>query len=118
MRSMPGKGGLLETDAKSAKLGPLFRRMSHTLGNYKSYEVIETINSANPAKSSIYRLILSRRRLCAIMFTGRQGLGGAKHGFSARPGTIMPWLAFTGEIRPIIALVRRRFADRQLANFC
>jgi hypothetical protein len=91
-------GGMLEDDGKPAVLSQYFSRMDRTIGNYKSFEVIEAkrINqtsqiiylSVNFEHAAIYgRFLLYRTDKNWVV----QNLD-----FSPKPEALMPWLAFAG----------------------
>jgi hypothetical protein len=81
-------GGLLERDSKPSTLSRYFSQMDLTLGNYLSYEVIETKHvgqnsaviyvSVNFAHAAIFG------RFMMYQISKRQGLGGAEYGFQRK----------------------------------
>jgi len=92
-------GGLMEPDNKPATLSRYFFQMEQALGNYLSYEVIET--RAIGQHSAVIYLSVNFDR--AVMF-GRfmvyqtvQGWVVQNMDFSPKPETMMPWLAFEGQ---------------------
>jgi len=93
------KGGLLETDAKPAQLARYFGQMDRLLGNYKSYEPIQS--KPITESSRIIYLSVNFERAAAyarfLVYRTDKGWVIQNMDFSAKPEAIMPWLAFAGE---------------------
>ncbi len=91
-------GGLMEDDSKPAALAKYFGRMDRAVGNFKSYEVIETkcINST----SQIIYLSLNFERAAVygrfLLYRTDKDWVVQNMDFSTKPEAVMPWLAFAG----------------------
>ena len=91
------KGGLLEDDRKPNLLSAYFNQLDRTVGNYKSYEVI----NAKPVGDStqiIYAAIKFERVAVYarfLMYHTNAGWVVQNMDFSTKPEAIMPWLAFS-----------------------
>lgn len=91
-------GGLMEDDAKPGSLSRYFGRMDRAVGNFKTYEVIETkrINSS----SQIIYLSLNFERAAVygrfLLYRTDKDWVVQNMDFSPKPEAIMPWLAFAG----------------------
>jgi hypothetical protein len=91
-------GGLLERDSKPGTLSRFFSQLDQILGNYQSYEVIDTKHIGQNSEV----IYLSVNFAHAAMF-GRFMLYRADKDwvvqnmdFSPKPEAIMPWLTFEG----------------------
>jgi len=92
-------GGLMEQDKKPVTLSRYFFQMDQILGNYQTYEVVDTKRIGQ--NSAV--LYVSVNFAHAVMFGRFMVYRTDKDwvvqnmDFSARPEAIMPWLAFEGE---------------------
>jgi len=91
------KGGLLEDDRKPTQLANYFSRLDRTLGNYKSYEVV---NSKPVGKDSeIFYCTINFERSAVygrfLAYRTTRGWVVQNMDFSTKPEAIMPWLAFS-----------------------
>ena len=90
------KGGLLEDDRKPQALFNYFRRMDRALGNYKSYEVIDS-KAIGPNSSIIYISMNFERAAVYgrfLVYRTEKAWVIQNMDFSPKPEAIMPWLAF------------------------
>lgn len=91
------KGGLLENDRKPVTLANYFRHLDGTIGNYKSYEVINVKPIGE--RSQIIYVALHFERVAVygrfLMYHAENGWVVQNMDFSTKPEAIMPWLAFT-----------------------
>lgn len=92
-------GGLMERDNKPSALSRYFSQMDQVLGNYESYEVVETKHISKNSEV----IYLSFNFAHAAMF-GRLMLYQTDSDwvvqsmdFSPKPEAMMPWLMFAGE---------------------
>ena len=92
------KDGLLDNDKKPTALANYFSRIDRTVGNYKSYEVIDT-KSINQT-SQIFYIAINFEHAAVyarfLVFQSDKGWVVQNMDFSAKPEAIMPWLAFAG----------------------
>ena len=90
------KGGLLEDDRKPQIQVNYFRRLDRVLGNYRSYEVIDT-KQISPNSQVLY-LSMNFERVAMyarfVLYNGEKGWVVQNMDFSPKPEAIMPWLAF------------------------
>jgi hypothetical protein len=90
------KGGLLEDDAKPTTLANYFTRIDRTVGNYKSFELIDSkvVNQS----SVIYYISVNFEHAVVYARFLVYHTGGdwvvQNMDFSTRPEAVMPWLAF------------------------
>lgn len=93
------KGGLLETDAKPAKLARYFGQMDRLLGNYRSYEIVQSKSISG--SSRIIYLSINFEHAAAYgrfhVYQTDKGWVVQNMDFSTRPEAVMPWLAFAAE---------------------
>jgi hypothetical protein len=93
------KAGLLDEDKKPSVLSGYFSRIDQTVGNYKSYEVVESkrINES----SEIFYLAINFEHAVVyarfLVYRADKAWVVQNMDFSLRPETLMPWLAFAGE---------------------
>ncbi len=91
-------GGILEDDSKPSVLSQYFSRMDRTIGNFKSFEVIDT-KRVNQTSQIIYLSVNFERAAIygkVSALPDRQRTGSCrKHGLPAPSRrALMPWLAF------------------------
>ncbi len=90
------KGGLLEESRKAASQCDYFKRLDRALGNYRSYELVES--KAIGSSSQILYLAMSFERGAVyarfLVYRTEKGWVVQDMDFSTKPETIMPWLAF------------------------
>jgi hypothetical protein len=93
------KGGLLESDAKPATLARYFARMDHTIGNYKSYETIQSKTISQSSKIVYLSVNFEQAAIYGrfLVYHGANGWVIQNMDFSPKPEAIMPWLSFAGE---------------------
>ena len=88
----------MEDDSKPGALATYFGRMDRTLGNYKSYDVIE--NKRVSQSSQIVYLSMNFERAAIygrfLLYRTDKGWVVQNMDFSPKPEAIMPWLAFAG----------------------
>jgi hypothetical protein len=90
------KGGLLEDDSKSTMLANYFTRLDRTVGNYKSYEIIDS-KVVNQTSSIFYISVNFEHAAVYARFLVYRTDGNwvvQNMDFSTRPEAVMPWLAF------------------------
>ena len=91
------KGGWLEDDRKPQVQANYFRRLDRALGNYRSFEVIDT-KQISPNSQVLYlSMNFERAAMYArfLLYNGDKGWVVQNMDFSPKPEAIMPWLAFT-----------------------
>jgi hypothetical protein len=89
------RGGLMEGSNKAATQARYFREFSSTLGNYKSYEAIQS-KAISQASQVIYLSINFERGVVYgrfLLYRTDKGWVVQNMDFSERPEAIMPWLA-------------------------
>jgi hypothetical protein len=92
------KGGLLEDDAKPTTLANYFARLDRTVGNYKSFELIDG-KIVNQSSAIFYISVnFQHAAVYARFLVYRTGGDWVVQNmdFSTRPEAVMPWLAFAG----------------------
>ena len=92
------KGGLIEGDGKVAAQSNYFRRLDRNIGNYKSYDVIET-KRINQTSEIIYLSVNFERAAVYsrfLLYRTDKDWVVQNMDFSSKPEAIMPWLAFQG----------------------
>src|SRR5208283_4626426 len=91
-------GGLMELDNKPATLSRYFFQMEQVLGNYVSYDVVETKFLGQ--NSAVYYLAVNFDRAVVfgrfMVYRTAKGWVVQNMDFSPRPEALMPWLAFEG----------------------
>ncbi len=92
------KGGLLEDDNKVAAQSGYFRRLDRALGNYRSYEPIETKGVGQNSQIVYLSVNFERGAVYARFHLYRIEKNWVVQNmdFSTKPEAIMPWLAFEG----------------------
>ncbi len=92
------KGGLLENDSKAVVLGNYFRRIGSTVGNYKSYELVEKKSIGQNSQIFYFTMHFERGAVYArfLVYQGDKGWVIQNMDFSTQPEAVMPWLAFQG----------------------
>ncbi|MDB6020656.1 MAG: hypothetical protein JWQ04_513 [Pedosphaera sp.] len=92
------KGGLLEDDKKPATLANYFSKIDRTLGNYKSYDLVDG-KRINQSTEILYLAINFEHAAIYARFqlyrTDKDWVV-QNMDFSPKPEAIMPWLAFEG----------------------
>jgi hypothetical protein len=92
------KGGLLENDNKIAAQLGYFRGLDRTVGNYRSYDVLET--KALGQNSQILYLSINFEHGAVYarfhLYRSEKNWVVQNLDFSTRPEMLMPWLAFEG----------------------
>lgn len=93
------KGGLLDTDAKPAELARYFGRIDHTVGNYKSFETIQSKPIGDSSRIIYLSINFEHAAVYGRFLVYRTDKDWVVQNmdFSPKPEAIMPWLAFTGE---------------------
>src|SRR5579871_2789552 len=91
------KGGLLENGTKYTMLTSYFRRMDRSLGNYKSFDVVEAKKIGE--SSAVIYVAMNFERTAVygrfLLFRADKGWVVQNMDFSPRPEAVMQWLAFT-----------------------
>jgi hypothetical protein len=93
------RGGLMEGSNKAARQAAYLRSLSSGLGNYKSYESIQS-KEVSRASEVIYLSINFERGLLFgrfLVYRTEKDWVVQNFDFSERPEAVMPWLAFEGE---------------------
>ena len=92
------KGGLMESDNKPAILANYFRRLDRTLGNYRSWESVDS-KLITPSSQIVYLSLNFDRAAVYGRFqlykTDRDWVV-QNMDFSLKPELLMPWLTFEG----------------------
>jgi len=93
------KGGLLENDSKPVTLSRYFSRMDRTLGNYLSYEPVQTKSVGDSTRIVYLAIRFEHAAMYARFLTYRSANGWLIQNmdFSPKPEAMMPWLTFEGE---------------------
>ena len=92
------KGGFLEDSRKAASQSSYFRRLDQALGNYKSYDLVET-KAIGPSSQILYLSInFERGAVYARFLVYRTDKAWVVQDmdFTTKPEAIMPWVAFQG----------------------
>ena len=92
------KGGFLEDSRKAASQSSYFRRLDQALGNYKSYDLVET-KAIGPSSEILYLAInFERGAVYARFLVYRTDKAWVVQDmdFTTKPEAIMPWVAFQG----------------------
>jgi len=91
-------GGLMELDPKPVTLSRYFLQMEQVLGNYLSYDVVETRSLGQNAQVIYVSINFDRAAVFGRFMLYRTAKGWVVQNmdFSPRPEAIMPWLAFEG----------------------
>jgi hypothetical protein len=93
------KGGLLEDNSKPESLSSYFARADRTVGNYKSFEVVDG-KTISPSSKIVYLAINFERAAIYgrfLLYRTDKDWVIQNMDFSVRPEAVMQWLAFTGE---------------------
>lgn len=92
------KGGLMENDSKVAALSNYFRRIERTVGNYRSYEPVESKPISQDSRITYLAINFERGAVYARFLIYRTDAGWVVQNmdFSTQPEALMPWLAFAG----------------------
>jgi hypothetical protein len=92
------KGGLLEGDNKVAGQSGYFRRLDRLVGNFLSYETLETKSVGQNSQILYLSINFQRGAVYARFHLYRSDKGWVVQNmdFSTRPEALMPWLAFAG----------------------
>jgi hypothetical protein len=93
------KGGLMEGSNKAAREAGYFRSLSRALGNYKSYDLIQS-KGVSRTSQVIYLSINFERGVVygrLLLYQTAKDWVVQNMDFSERPEALMPWLAFEGE---------------------
>jgi hypothetical protein len=92
------KGGLMEGDNKPMALSNYFRRIDRIIGNYRSFEVIDTKRISQRSEVLYLSMNFERTAIYArfLLFRTEKDWVVQNMDFSPRPEAIMPWLAFEG----------------------
>jgi len=92
------KGGLMENDSKVVALSNYFRRIERAVGNYKSYEPVESKRISQNSRITYLAINFDRGAVYARFLIYRTDAGWVVQNmdFSTQPEALMPWLAFAG----------------------
>jgi len=93
------KGGLLEESSKPETLATYFSRADRTVGNYKSFELVDT-KPISPGSKIVYVAVNFEHAAIYgrfLLYRTDKDWVVQNMDFSFRPEAVMPWLAFTGE---------------------
>lgn len=92
------KGGLLENDNKTLTLTRYFGQMYRALGNFKSYETIQS--RAISQSSTIFYVAVNFDNAVVyarfLVYRASNGSVVQNMDFSPKPEALMPWLSFAG----------------------
>ncbi len=91
-------GGLMEKDPKIDTLSRYFFRMEQSLGNYKTYEVIDSKRIGQASGVLYLSINFDHGVMFArfMIYRTDQDWVVQNMDFSTRPEAMMPWLAFEG----------------------
>ena len=91
-------GGLMELDPKPATLSRYFFQMEQILGNYVSYEVVDTRRLGQNSQVIYVAINFDRAVVFGrfLLYQTAKGWVVQNMDFSPRPEALMPWLAFEG----------------------
>jgi hypothetical protein len=93
------KGGLMEGSSKASREAGYLKSLSRALGNYKSYELIQS-KGVSRNSQVIYLSINFERGVVygrLLLYQTAKDWVVQNMDFSERPEAVMPWLAFEGE---------------------
>ena len=94
------KGGALDEDRKPGVLSDYFSRVDRSIGNYQSFEVIQSKmvsgNSAIFYVAANFEHAAAYGRFLAYRPAGGKDWLVQNIDFSLKPEAVMPWLAFSG----------------------
>jgi hypothetical protein len=92
------KGGFLQNDAKTFQLTRYFSQMDRLLGNFKSYDVIQSKTISQ--SSSIFYVAINFNQAIVyarfLVYRADAGWVVQNMDFSPKPEALMPWLSFAG----------------------
>jgi hypothetical protein len=90
------KGGLMEGTSKVAAQFNYFKRMDRTVGNYKTYEVVEAKKIGQASQIVYLAINFERAAVYArfVLYRPDKNWVVQNMDFSTKPEAIMPWLAF------------------------
>jgi len=90
------QGGLLEGDKKAGEQTDSFKQTAKPLGNYKSYELIETKRIGQTSRTIYLSMIFERGIVYARFLVCRADKDWVVQNmdFNTKPEAIMPWLTF------------------------
>jgi hypothetical protein len=91
-------GGLMEKDPKIDTLSRYFFRMEQSLGNYKTYEVIDSKRIGQASGVLFVSINFDHGVMFArfMIYRTDQDWVVQNMDFSPKPEAVMPWLAFEG----------------------
>jgi hypothetical protein len=91
-------GGLLERDTKPSTLARYFFQLDQILGNYQSYEVIETKRISQNSEVIYLSVNFAHAAMFGrfMVYLADKDWVVQNMDFSPKPEAIMPWLAFEG----------------------
>jgi hypothetical protein len=92
------KGGLLEDNGKVASQSGYFKRLDQALGNYRSYDVVESKSIGVNSQILYLSMDFERGAVYARFLVYHTGKAWVVQDmdFSTKPEAIMPWVAFQG----------------------
>jgi hypothetical protein len=93
------RGGLMEGSNKASTQAGYLRSLSRGLGNYKSYELIQTKGIGRAAQIFYLSVYFERGAVFGrfLMYRTEKDWVVQNMDFSDRPEAIMPWLALEGD---------------------
>ena len=91
-------GGLMELDNKPVILSRYFLQMEQPLGNYVSYELVETRRLGQNSEVLYVAINFDRAAVFGrfMLYLTAKGWVVQNMDFSPKPEAMMPWLAFEG----------------------
>ena len=92
------KGGFLEDSRKVASQSSYIRRLDQAIGNYKSYDLVES-KGIGPSSQILYFAVnFERGALYArfLVYRTEKAWVVQDMDFSTKPEAVMPWVAFQG----------------------
>lgn len=92
-------GGVLENDNKPSVLSNYFFRMDRTIGNLKSFEIIQSKRVSQNSQILYLSLNFEKAAIYGrfLLYRTEKGWVVQNMDFSPKPEALMPWLAFAGE---------------------
>lgn len=92
-------GGVLENDNKPSALSNYFFRMDRTIGNLKSYDLVQSKRVSQNSQIIYLSMNFEKAAIYArfLLYRTEKGWVVQNMDFSPKPEALMPWLAFAGE---------------------
>ena len=92
-------GGVLEDDNKPSVLSNYFFHMDRTVGNFKSFDIIQSKRVSQSSEIIYLSVNFEKAAIYArfLLYRTEKGWVVQNMDFSPKPEALMPWLAFVGE---------------------